>query len=497
MTNRRTSVLLSAAALIAGCLGGSGTTAAAFPNTQPDAAQQWYLTEDNAWNAWSVRPTLQTVKVAVIDSGIDAGDPAFAGRIAAGRSFVGGSWATDTTGHGTFVAGLIAANAFDGTGIAGLAFNAKLIIAKVVLDSDGVIPLTAEAAAIRWAVSEGARVINLSFGATRDPNDPELNSYSALERAAIEYAYAKGVVVVAAAGNGTNTPTEPWPYAGYPAALPNVIGVAALNEDGSVPNFSNRDARYVDIAAPGAGIFSTIPRNLEDTSVPGCAGNPYSSCGPAEFQRGDGTSFAAPQVSAAAALLLGTDPKLAPDQVDWILERSATDMTPANGCGGCSVGRDSLTGWGRVDVARAIAFVRDHIALPPPDLLEPDDDAGAEAHALGPLPQTLTTSEDYWDDPVDVFSLELHAGEHLVASAAAAPSTSLALALWKPGTQTLEGAPTTSRLATDTPGSRPVLSYPVSTTGVYYLEVSDLTPNRARSIYQLTVAANARVVAAG
>ncbi len=98
-----------------------------FDNTEPDAAQEWYLTQDNAWSHWGTMPHLTPVKVAVIDSGIDAGHPEFKGRIAAGISFVGSSWRTDSCGHGTFVAGEIAANPTNGVGIAGIAFNASLL----------------------------------------------------------------------------------------------------------------------------------------------------------------------------------------------------------------------------------------------------------------------------------------------------------------------------------------------------------------------------------
>src|SRR5579872_6127314 len=83
-------------ALLVVLLVARGSQAQAFPDTQPDASQQWYLTEDHAWDAWPTRPRLAPVTVAVIDSGIDAGDPAFAGQIAGGRSFVGGSWRVDT-----------------------------------------------------------------------------------------------------------------------------------------------------------------------------------------------------------------------------------------------------------------------------------------------------------------------------------------------------------------------------------------------------------------
>ena len=257
-------------------------------------------------------PSLAPVKVAIIDSGIDGSHPDLAGRVVAAKSFVGGSPYHDEQGHGTFVAGEIAANPTNGIGMAGLAFNARLIVAKVVA-ADGEVSLPAEVAGIRWAVDQGARVINLSLGGVRDPLNPSLDTYSPLERAAVEYAYSKGAVVVAAVGNGTQSPSTPWRYAAYPAALPHVIGVSAVRRDGSVPDYSNRDAVYVDVAAPGDDMFSTIPSNLvADDS--GCT-DPYSDCGPFELRDAIGTSFAAPQVSAAAALLLGVDPSLTPDQV--------------------------------------------------------------------------------------------------------------------------------------------------------------------------------------
>ena len=130
--------------------------AAAFPNTEPLAAKQWYLEQDNAWDFWPTMPQLFPVKVAVIDSGIDGSHPDLVGRVVAGRSFVGGSPFQDTNGHGTFVAGEIAANPTNALGIAGLAFNARLIIAKVVAP-DGEVSLPAEVAGIRWAVAQGAQ----------------------------------------------------------------------------------------------------------------------------------------------------------------------------------------------------------------------------------------------------------------------------------------------------------------------------------------------------
>ena len=136
---KRLLVLAAAAALFA------TAQAAAFDNTEPLAAKQWYLTADRAWNYWQTVPQLARVKVAVIDSGIDYGHPEFAGRIVGGRSFVSGSWKHDSDGHGTFVAGEIAAGLNNGQGIAGIAFPAQLLVAKVVR-ADGSISLDAEAA---------------------------------------------------------------------------------------------------------------------------------------------------------------------------------------------------------------------------------------------------------------------------------------------------------------------------------------------------------------
>ena len=193
------------------------------------------------------------VNVAVIDSGIDGTPSRVRGPDRRRRGPSSAARRTrDDQGHGTFVAGEIAANPFNGLGIAGLAFNARLLIAKVV-EPDGSVSLKAEVAAIRWAVDNGARVINLSLGGVRDPLDPTLDTYSPLEQAAVEYAYSKGAVVVAAVGNGPQSPATPWQFADYPAALPHVIGVGAVRQDGSVPDYSNRDAVYVDLAAPGDG----------------------------------------------------------------------------------------------------------------------------------------------------------------------------------------------------------------------------------------------------
>ncbi len=138
------------------------SAAAAFTPTNPYYAKQWYLSRDNAFDAWDTPPALDPVKVAIIDSGVDCSLPDFKGQIAKAKSFVGGNACEDDKGHGTIVAGEIA-GALNQAGVVGIAYSSSLLVAKVVAD-DGTIPLKAEAAGIRWAVKQGARVVNLSFG---------------------------------------------------------------------------------------------------------------------------------------------------------------------------------------------------------------------------------------------------------------------------------------------------------------------------------------------
>jgi hypothetical protein len=267
-----------------------------------------------------------------------------------------------------------------------------------------------------------------------------------------------------------------------------VIGVSAVRQDGTVPDYSNRDAVYNDLAAPGAAIFSTIPQQLVD-QTPECLDRPFSDCGPVEFREGIGTSFAAPQVTAAAALLLGQDPALKPEQVAWLLERSAHDSSPATGCAQCPVGRDLYTGWGTLDVLNALTMLS-ATPLPPPDHYEPNDDAGPWAHALPPLPRTIDASLDYWDDNTDVYRVHLKKGSHLFARLASGPPASVRLTLWAPGTQHVELIPGRAPSDTRVAQSRRVsgqarLAYRAAVTGVYYLEAKLVAPVRDPVQYKL------------
>lgn len=457
-----------------------GSRRLSFAPNDPFAVRQWYLNRIHAFDAWPQLPSLLSVRVAVIDSGIDAEHPELERNIVGGASFVASSWENDTNGHGTFVAGEIAASVNNAQGIAGIAFPAELLIAKVVR-SDGTISPDAEARAIRWAVDHGAQVINLSFGGVRDPFDRSRDTYSPLEAAAVQYAVGKGVLVVAAVGNGDGAPEQPWGYAGYPAALPHVLGVSAVARDGTVPSFSNRDVLYNDIAAPGEAIFSTLPRSLTSNSRPGCVLQGYSDCGPIEFRRGEGTSFSAPQVAAAAALLFGSRPQLQSDQVAAVLTRSAADAEPDSGCSRCSSGRDSLTGWGVLDVASAVQSLEE--TLPEPDRFEANDEAATAASIWGRKGQRIGATIDYWEDRIDVYRVKVRRGQRVVARLRGPRGTDTNLFLWKPGTRRVGGFAVDRRLLagqSKSPGSVERIHVRAQESGWYFLEVKVSTPGAGK-----------------
>jgi hypothetical protein len=208
----------------------------------------------------------------------------------------------------------------------------------------------------------------------------------------------------------------------------------------------------------------------------------YSECGPFEFRHAEGTSFAAPLVSAAAALVLGMRPGLAPDQVASVLEHSAQDMDATNGCRVCPPGHDRLSGAGRLDVAAAAgdvsvgAFVR-------ADVREPNDDAGKLASPIWHSTQgTIKATTDYWDDPVDVYRIKLAKGQRVWLVLNGPPDTSPRLVLWQPGTQTvvdLSPSAQKKRVAQSArSGSvQKISGFTAKTGGWYYVEVQMTSKN--------------------
>ncbi len=456
----------------------------AYVPNDPLVPKQWYLSSSGFYSPWVTLPSFEPVPVAIIDSGVDASHPDLNGKILDAETFVGGSARQDQLGHGTFVAGLIGAGVDNGVGIAGLAPSAQLLVAKVDTGSR-TIPVEAEAKAIRWAVDNGARVINMSLGGIRDPLDPDRDTFSRLEADSVAYAVANGVVVVAAVGNADQAPSSPWKYASYPAALPHVLGVSATTETGAIPAFSNRDRVYNDIAAPGLKILSVLPRPLT-ARFPTCNEQGYSSCGPDDYREAQGTSFAAPQVSAAAAVLLSLRPTLRPEQVTKILQSTAVDATAANGCAACAAGRDAYSGWGRLDVGAAIAALSKR--LPERDWYETNDDLGSRSYATYGSNRRLQATIDFWDDQDDVYAIQLTRNQPVyVGLTGVDPAVDLSLALWLPkarGLDHLEDQRFRARVSAK-PGSRQYFSFRAANAGTYYVQVRITSPGATR--YRLAV----------
>jgi type VII secretion-associated serine protease mycosin len=270
------------------------------------------MTKIRVGDAWQ-KSTGAGATVAVIDTGVDASHPDLAGQILPGYDEITKTAGTsvDPNGHGSHVAGTIAAVTGNGVGVSSIAPNAKILPIRV-LGADGSGYMSDAASGIIYAADHGANVINMSLGSS---------SQVAAVTNAISYARSKGVVVVAAAGNSrsSGSPTS------YPAADAGVIAVAATDSSDTVASYSNQGS-YVDVAAPGSNILSTT-------------GGSYAAW--------NGTSMASPHVAAVAALLKGYNSALTPDQIEKAIETSAVDLGPA--------GKDTDYGYGRIDAAAALA----------------------------------------------------------------------------------------------------------------------------------------------
>ncbi len=242
----------------------------------------------------------------------------------------------DHDGHGTFVAGILAATWNNGAGIAGINPRARIMVLKA-LNNFGHSRASYVAEAIAYAADHGARVINLSVGG---PGTTEV------EREAIRYAWRKGAVVVVAAGN-QSVDTRDYGLASVPEAL---VVAATDFRDQRAP-FSNWGAQ-VDLAAPGIDILSLRARRTDlMRDLPGVDYQPGAAYVGADrrYYRTSGTSFAAPIVAGIASLLLTQNPELTHEEVVRILLHSARDVeTP---------GVDQYTGYGLVDARAALAHL--------------------------------------------------------------------------------------------------------------------------------------------
>jgi thermitase len=246
--------------------------------------------------AWDLLKPKKTPIVAVLDSGIDASNPDLKNKIYKPYNILApGTKPFDDVGHGTHVAGIVGAQTNNGIGVSSLSKDSLIMPVKVG-NASGISSIDI-ADGIYYAVDNGASIINISIGGY---------TKSLYVESAIDYAYSRGVLVIAAAGNDGISDYS------YPAALRNVISVAGVDSlTDSLANFSNY-GDWVSLAAPAVNIFSTYPSNI-DTNYP------------LGYEHSSGTSMASPMVASLAALLKNQDPILSHNQVRWIMEASSED----------------------------------------------------------------------------------------------------------------------------------------------------------------------------
>jgi type VII secretion-associated serine protease mycosin len=313
--------------------------------------EQWQLDVLRASSAWRIS-TGRGVTVAVVDSGVDGSHPDLVDRVLPGIDLVddgGTGGGPDPVGHGTTVAGLIAGRSDDRRGAVGLAPDARILPVRVLDGDNRYDDALIVAKGVRWAVDNGARVVNLSLGGSGD--SPAL-------AAALDYAFARDVVVVACTGNvATSSDPQVW----YPAREPGVIAVAGLERASDNLWSGSITGAATVLTAPATGLVGARPGG---------------------YWRVQGTSFAAPLVAATAALIRSRWPQMSAGEVVNRLISTARDLGPA--------GRDDRFGYGVVDPVAALTA-----DVPPVGRNPLDDQSSPGVVGFGPAPGAER------DDPVE------------------------------------------------------------------------------------------------
>lgn len=345
--------LLGTGVLVAGGLA-AGLAPAQAATNDPLRSQQWGLDQVRAEAAWTATRGAG-VTVAVVDSGVDLTHPDLQANLVPGATFTGcgpgggpcgnGDYrgpdgVNNADEHGTHVAGIIAAVADNGVGVAGVAPEARIMPVKVLEDGSG--SFEEIAAGITWAADNGAQVINLSLGALPGVQALTLTGIESSVSDAIAYATSRGVAVIAAAGN-TSTP-----ICNTPAFEAGAVCVASTDRN-EVKSWFSELPNKLDLKAvtgPGGAGLAFCEDDIVST-VP--VGTGSAACGQSDYDYYAGTSMATPHVAGVAALLFAQGRTL--ENVEAaLLETSRQPLTDVTGL------YSPLYGWGIVDAAAATAY---------------------------------------------------------------------------------------------------------------------------------------------
>jgi len=281
-----------------------------IPN-DPNYPSQWHHPKISSPSGWDINTGSKDIIIAIADTGVDPTHPDLAAKLVPGYNFYNNNTDThDVYGHGTAVAGSAAAISDNSIGVTGVAWN-NLIMPLRIADPTGWATYSAMASAMTYAADHGAKVVNLSYAGT---------GYSSTLQSAANYAWSKGLIIVASAGNYSTSVLY------YPAALNNVLAISATASSDAIASFSNYGT-WVDLAAPGVSILTTTN------------GGGYGSW--------SGTSFSAPITAGLAALVFSANPSLKNTDVVNLMETNADDLGTS--------GFDVYYGWGRINVAKTLA----------------------------------------------------------------------------------------------------------------------------------------------
>ena len=316
------------------------------------AANRWHLDKINATTAWDISQGSSTIKIAVIDNAIDINHPEITPKLAAAIDLGDGD--NDPTppavstiwSHGTHTSGLACGATNNGVGTASIGFDCSLMAIKAGKDADGGQGVSAMFEGITWAADNGADVISMSFGGP---------SFFQTMQMIIDYAYNKGCVLVAAAGNNGNGDEDPnnINYIGYPAACNHVISVGATNGNDVAASFSEY-GDWIDVMAPGGyqngeiyilGFY--LPNGPAVYSL--AANNSYTNM--------QGTSMACPIAAGLCGLMLSVDPALTPEKVEQYLKATCFNIESLQ-----NAAHQGNVGAGRIDAFAALNMVTDSLS---------------------------------------------------------------------------------------------------------------------------------------